>query len=135
MLVVDASAVAEWLLGRTSGPTVADRLREHGFDLHAPHLIDVEVLGALRRVAAIDEAPAERTSEAVEDFLDLPIARYPHDALAHRMWQLRGNFSGYDAAYVALAEVVADGGAPLLTADGRLARAVRAHTTVQVLRA
>jgi len=135
MLVVDASAVAELLLGRAAGATVAGRLRDHDFDLHAPHLIDVEVLSALRRVVVAGAASAERAGEAVEDFLDLPIARYPHDTLAPRIWQLRENFSAYDAAYVALAEVLTDGGAPLLTADGRLARSVNAHTKVAVMRA
>jgi predicted nucleic acid-binding protein len=135
MLVVDASAVAELLLRRPAGPLVAGRLRDHGFDLHAPHLIDVEVLSALRRAVVGGAASVERASEAVEDLLDLPIVRYPHDALTDRIWELRANFSAHDAAYVALAEVVVDGGAPLLTADGRLARAVDAHTRVQVLRA
>jgi predicted nucleic acid-binding protein len=135
MLVVDASAVADLLLGRASGTAVAARLRDHDFDLHAPHLIDVEVLSALRRVVAAGTASAARASEAVADFLDLPIARYAHDTLAPRIWELRANFSAYDAAYVALAEVIADGGAPLLTADGRLARAVKAHTKLRVMRA
>ena len=36
------------------------------------------------------------------------------------MWELRGNLTAYDAAYVALAELL---GAPLVTLDTRLARA------------
>ena len=56
MLVVDASAVAELLLGRPAGDSVARQLREHGFDLHAPHLLDVEVLSALRRVVTAGDA-------------------------------------------------------------------------------
>jgi predicted nucleic acid-binding protein len=135
VLVVDASAVAELLLRRDAAEGVANRLRDHDFDLHAPHLLDVEVLSALRGVVAAGAACAERAAAAVEDFLDLPIARYAHAPLAPRIWQLRENFSAYDAAYVALAEVVADGGAPLLTADARLARAVHAHTDVHVMRA
>ena len=132
MLVVDASAVAELLLGRPAGGSVEEQLRAHDFDLHAPHLLDVEVLSALRRIAAAGDASPERTAEAVVDFLDLPVERYPHDALVPRIWDLRANFSAYDAAYVALAEVIADSGAPLLTADARLARAAAAHTDVRV---
>ena len=135
MLVVDASAVAELLLRSAAGATVARTLREHDFDLHAPHMLDVEVLSALRRVVAVGATSSARAREALDDFLDLPIARYPHDALAPRIWQLRENFSAYDAAYVALAEVIADDGAPLLTADARLARATDAHTDVRVVRA
>lgn len=133
MLVVDASAVAELVLGRSTGDAVAQRLREHDFDLHAPHLLDVEVLSALRRVVAAGDASAGRAGEAVADLLDLPIERYPHDVLVPRIWQLRENFSAYDAVYLALAEAIVDGGAPLLTADGRLARAAGAHSDVRVI--
>ena len=133
MLVVDASAVAELLLARPVGASVAQRLREHAFDLHAPHVLDVEVLSALRRVVAARDATAARAGEALDDLLDLPIERYPHKVLIPRVWELRDNFSPYDAAYVALAEAIADDGVPLLTADARLARAAAAHTTVSVL--
>ena len=133
MLVVDASAVAELLLGRAAGEAVAQRLREHGFDLHAPHLLDVEVLSALRRVVAAGDASPARTGEAVADLLDLPIERYAHDGLTTRIWALRENFSAYDATYIALAEAIAEDGAPLLTADARLARAAGSHTGVRVL--
>ena len=50
-----------------------------------------------------------------------------------RIWSLRANFSAYDAAYVTLAEAITDGGAPLLTADARLARAAGDHTELRVL--
>jgi predicted nucleic acid-binding protein len=135
MLVVDASAVAELLLGRPAAKRIARHIAEHDFALHAPHLLDVEVLSALRRLVAAGETCALRAGEAVTDLLDLPIERYPHDVLVPRAWELRDNFSAYDATYLALAETLADGGAPLLTSDARLARAARAHTDVQVLRA
>lgn len=133
MLVIDASAVAELLLGRPAGASVAQRLREHAFDLHAPYLLDVEVLSALRRVAATGDASPARAGDAVADLLDLPIERYAHDALIPRIWQLREYLSPYDAAYIALAEAIAEDAVPLLTADARLARAAHAHTDVRVL--
>jgi predicted nucleic acid-binding protein len=133
MLVVDASAVTELLLGRPAAGAVAQQLRDNDFDLHAPQLLDVEVLSALRRVVAAGDASAERAGEAVADLLDLPIERYGHDGLVPRIWELRENLSAYDAAYVALAEAIADEGAPLITADVRLARAVGAHTRVRVI--
>src|SRR4051794_9154310 len=133
MLVVDASAVTELLLGRAAGEPVAAALREHGFDLHAPHLLDVEVLNALQRVVAAGDAPPERVAEAIEDLLDLPVQRYAHETLVPRIWHLRENFSAYDAAYVALAEVIDEDGAPLLTSDTRLARAASQHTGVKVV--
>jgi predicted nucleic acid-binding protein len=133
MLVVDASAVAELLLRRRPAERIERHIAEHDYSLHAPHLVDVEVLSALRRLVASGEASAARADGAVTDLLDLPIARYPHDVLARRTWTLRHNFSAYDATYVALAEAITDEGAPLLTADARLARAARAHTRVGVI--
>ena len=133
MLVVDASAVTELLLGRPAAAAIAAALREHDFDLHAPDLVDVEVLSALRRVVVAGDAPPGRAAEAVVDLLDLPMQRYMHVNLVSRIWALRETFSAYDAAYLALAEVVADDGAPLLTSDARLARAASEHTAVEVI--
>jgi predicted nucleic acid-binding protein len=133
MLVVDASALTELVLGRPAGEVVGEHLAGHGFALHAPHLVDVEVLSALRRIVASGAATAERAGEAIADLLDLPIERYAHDILVPRIWQLHENFSAYDASYVALAEALADEPVPLLTADGRLARAVTDHVHVPVL--
>src|SRR5205823_5306872 len=122
----------ELLLGRPAAAQVAAALAKHGFDLHAPHLIDVEVVSALRRLVASGETTASRGEEAIVDLLDLPIERYPHDGLVPRVWQLRDNFSAYDAAYVALAEAVADEPVSLLTGDARLARAIQEHADVPV---
>jgi predicted nucleic acid-binding protein len=133
VLVVDASALVELLLGRAAEAQVAQHLRAHAFDLHAPHLVGVEVASALRHIVAIGETDAPRATDALTDFLDLPLERYPHEALLSRAWTLRGNLSAYDATYVALAEVLDEGGAPLLTADRRLARAARAHSDVEIL--
>jgi predicted nucleic acid-binding protein len=130
MLVVDASAVAELVLARPAAKEIERLIRSHGYELHAPHLLDIEVLSALRRVVAAGEATAYRACEAVEDLLDLPVERYPHDVLVPRVWELRENFSAYDAAYLALAESLIESGAPLLTADARFARAVESHSSV-----
>jgi len=133
MLVVDASAVVELLLGRPAGAVVAETLASHGYDLHAPHLLDVEVLSALRRVVAAGDATPARADAAVADLLALPIERYEHALLVPRVWQLRDGFSAYDAAYVALAEALAAEPVPLLTADARLARSLQAQTGVPVI--
>ena len=135
MLVIDASAATELLLARPVAEAVADHISDHGLNLHAPHLIDVEIVSAVRRLVASGDAPRERGEEAIADLLDLPMARYPHDILLPRIWELRKNFSAYDAAYLALAEALSDEGVPLLTTDARLARAVRAHTEIEVLSA
>ena len=135
MLVIDASAAAELLLARPAAEAVAGHAAEYGLDLHAPHLIDVEVASAVRRLVVSGDARLERGEEAIADLLDLPMARYPHDILLPRIWELRENFSPYDASYVALAEALSEQDVLLLTTDARLARAVRAHTAIEVLSA
>jgi predicted nucleic acid-binding protein len=71
----------------------------------------------------------DRAGEAVEDLLDLPLSRYPHEPLLPRIWALRDRCTAYDAAYVALAEVLA---APLLTRDRGLAAAAPPGVVVEV---
>lgn len=90
-----------------------------------PALCDVEVASVLRRGLLAGRLTVERAAEAVEDYLDLPLVRYGHEALLGPVLSLRRNFSAYDACYVALAQVL---DADLLTADAPLARAVAAHT-------
>jgi predicted nucleic acid-binding protein len=133
MLVVDASAVAELLLGRPSAPKVAAHLTAHEFDLHSPHLLDVEVLSVVRRLVAAGNAARERGDQAIDDLLALPLERYRHDVLIRRAWQHRENFSAYDATYLALAEALAAEPIPVLTADARFARAAEAHSAVPVI--
>jgi predicted nucleic acid-binding protein len=135
MLVIDANAATDLLLARPSAEAIAAHISQRGLDLHAPHLIDVEIVSAVRGLVASGDAAAERGEEAIADLLDLPLARYPHDILLPRIWELRDNFSAYDATYVALAEGLSDEGVALLTTDGRLARAVHAHSAVEVLSA
>lgn len=119
MLVVDASAIVEALVGRSPGPALVDRLAHDG-DLTAPHLLDVEFLHALRRLVALGELSADRAADARLDFSDLSITRYPHHPLADRMWALRDNLTACDAAFVALSEAL---GVPLATCDAGLAAA------------
>lgn len=95
-----------------------------------PALCDVEVAGGLRGALFRDLVSPERADLALGHYLQLPLTRHGHRALLPRVLELRSNFSAYDACYVALAESV---GAELLTADERLSRAVRTHTTVGLL--
>src|SRR4051812_4911701 len=133
MLVLDASAVAELVLGRPSAPAVTDQLRAHEFDVHAPHLLDVEVLSVVRRLVAAGHATRERGEQAIDDLLALPLERYAHELLVRRAWQYRENFSAYDATYLALAEVLSDQPVAILTTDARFARAVEAHADVPII--
>jgi len=120
VIVLDASAVVDWLLQTSAGRHSEHRIYSAGESLHAPHLLDLEVAQVLRRLVREGTVPANRADEAVRDLLDLRITRYPHFMLLPRVWQLRHNFSAYDAAYIGLAEKL---GVPLITRDTRLAAA------------
>jgi predicted nucleic acid-binding protein len=133
MLVLDASAAAELLLGRPPAPVVAAQLAAHAFDLHAPHLLDVEVLSVVRRLVVSGQASVQRGEEAIDDLFALPIERYPHDVLVRRAWDHRDHFSAHDATYLALAEALALEAPPILTADARFARAARVHASVPII--
>ena len=133
MLVADASAVIALLLARPQAVLVAAHIADHGYPLHAPHVFDLEVLNALRRVVSSGEASPQRAGEVVDDLLDLDVERHSHQASVRRVWDLRDNFSAYDAAYLALAEAVTEGGATLLTSDARFARAARTHSSIEVM--
>lgn len=130
MIVVDASAVLDFLLNGAAAEALAARFSGPRASMHAPHLLDVEVAHALRRRERAGELDDRRAAEALSDFLDLSIVRYPHDLLLPRAWSLRHAITAYDAMYVALAEGL---GAPLITRDRRLARAHGHRATVEVV--
>ena len=118
MIVADASIVLEVLLRTKRGLKIEARLLSSRETLHAPHLIDLEVCQVLRRYLLTKDLTADRAAAAIEDFQSIRIFRYPHRIFVDRIWELRSNMTSYDAAYVAVAEMI---GAPLLTTDKRLA--------------
>lgn len=130
MIVLDASATIEWLLQSPTGVKIDQRIFSPLESLHAPHLLDVEVTQVLRRYVRDKAITARRGQEALEDLADMPLSRYPHDLLIPRIWELRSTLTAYDAAYVALAELL---DARLLTCDGKIASASGHHAIVDVV--
>jgi predicted nucleic acid-binding protein len=119
LIVIDASAVLELLLRTGRADDVAARALATEARLHAPHLIDVEVAQALRRLVQLKQIGLDRAEQALDDFGQLLIERHSHRALVVRIWQLRESMTAYDGAYVALAEAL---DLPLLTCDAKLGR-------------
>lgn len=128
--MLDASLAVELLLQTPRAAPLTATLLAAQEDLHAPHLIDVEVLQVLRRLCAQSEMTDRRAQEATRDLADLPLIRHSHELLLDRAWELRLNLTIYDGVYVALAELL---DAPLWTLDRRLAGAPGLRTEVKVI--
>jgi predicted nucleic acid-binding protein len=118
VIVVDASALLEFLLQTALGTKVEARLFRDRDEFHSPHLADVEVAQGLRRLVRTGEVSPARAAEAIADLADLDLHRHAHLDLLTRAWKLRENVTAYDAMYVALAEAL---DAPLVTCDRPLA--------------
>jgi predicted nucleic acid-binding protein len=115
MIVIDASAMIEALVGREADNKLLDALEA---SVHAPHLLDVEVLSVLRGLTLSRKLPPDAADHARADYFALTIARYEVHGLADRVWDLRRNYTTYDTCYLALAEAL---DSPLYTCDHKLA--------------
>jgi predicted nucleic acid-binding protein len=130
VIVVDASALLEFLLQTRLGTRVEARLFRSEDEFHAPHLVDVEVTQGLRRLVRAGEVSRGRAAEAISDLVDLDLHRHAHLDLLTRAWKLRENVTAYDAMYLALAEALA---APIVTCDAPLGKAPGHHARIEVV--
>lgn len=129
VIIADASVVVEVLLGSDEkGAAIRDRLA--ATDVHCPHLVDLEVTAALRRLVARKRVSADQARFALSALPWMSITRHSHKQYLPRIWELRDSVTAYDAAYVALAERA---GAPLLTVDRRLAETHGPRCRIEVL--
>lgn len=115
-LLADAGPVGQWVEAVTASA-----------GLFAPQLLPFEVSNILRRHALAGILDVSAATLAHADLVALPIDLFPYEIVANRAWELRANITAYDAAYVALAELLA---APLITLDQRLARAPGARCRI-----
>ncbi len=120
MIVADASALVEFLLGGSRGRAVSPILLREEDRIQVPALVDVEVVQALRRLVRRSEMTAARAEVALALFADMPLTRHLMPPLLPRLWELRANLTAYDAAYIALAEAL---DCTLVTFDEHLERA------------
>jgi predicted nucleic acid-binding protein len=129
MLVVDASCLFEVVADTAGAEAVRARLSSDS-DHVAPHVIDVEVLNVIRWAYMLGHLDGTAAAQAIEDLAAWPGERFGHRSLLSRAWELRDNVRGWDAVYVALAEVLE---APLVTLDRRLATARGPRCVIEVL--
>jgi predicted nucleic acid-binding protein len=114
MIVIDASAMVEALVGCSPDDELLDALQA---EVHAPHLLDVEVLSVLRGLALSGKVRTEAAELACTDYFAFVIVRHELHPLSDRIWALRNNHTTYDACYLVLAEALA---APLYTCERKL---------------
>jgi len=127
MLVVDASALLDGIT--TQNHPLSLLVRDH--ELAAPALIDLELAQTMRRAVRAGLLSPDEAYERLAFLTETPgLSRFEHSALVERIWELRDNFTAYDASYVALAEQLA---ATLVTTDLRLAEASRRHASCEVI--
>ena len=129
MLVLDASCLFEVVADGALADAVRHRLAVDP-EQAAPHVVDVEVLGIIRRDVMLGRLDRTAATQAIEDLRDWPGDRFGHRLLLARAWELRDRVRTWDAIYVALAEVL---GATLLTLDGRLGRVAGLECPVEVI--
>jgi len=129
VIVIDASAVVDLLVGSQKASAIRSALAKEAV-LHAPEMLDPEVLSTLRRHRARGECSPEVADQAVVELGELRIVRHRHGPFRSHIWRLRGRCSAYDGCYVALADSL---GASLLTTDARLGRAAEGLVDVIAL--
>jgi predicted nucleic acid-binding protein len=129
VIVVDASAMLEFLLQTALAPGSKRACFAIGTNF-MPHLIDVEVLQALRRLVRMGELSHGRAEEVVAHLSHLDLHRHVHLDLLARAWKLRDNVSAYDAVYIALSEATA---AAIVTCDAPLAKAPGHRVRIELI--
>lgn len=129
MIVLDASVVVELLTNGILADSIRNELGGRDESFLVPHLIDVEVMSAMRRLVAGHGhgMDAHRSGQFLAGLAALPAERYSHTPLTGRIWELRHNFTAYDATYIALAEAT---NSVLYTCDEKLRRGHRARVVL-----
>ena len=117
VVVADASVLVDAL---SSKGAIADRARSalEGRRLAAPEHLRIETFHLIHSRLLGRKINSTIAVEAIKDLAAVPLELLPTQLILRRMWELRDNLSGYDAAYVAAAEYL---GVPLVTFDRRLA--------------
>lgn len=130
MIVLDASVLALALLNEERiGDVARDAITADNRWIMPEHWT-VEVLSVIRGHLLGGKIGANQADDAVDAVAEIEPEVLPTRLLVARIWSLRGNLTTYDAAYVAAAEKY---GCPLLTADGKLARASGIKCAVNVI--
>jgi predicted nucleic acid-binding protein len=127
MIVLDASVVVELLTNSAAADSLRRDMAGRSDSFIVPHLLDVEVVSAFRNLAAGQRIDGHRAEQLLTGLAELPAVRCPHTPLLGRIWELRHNFTAYDAAYIALAEAT---NSVLYTSDEKMCKGHRARVVL-----
>ena len=127
MIVLDASVVVELLTNGPLADSLGRDLAGRAEPLIVPHLLDVEVVSALRGLVAGRRIDSHLSEQVLTELAALPARRYAHTPLVGRIWELRHNFTAHVAVYIALAEAT---GSVLYTCDAKLCKGHRAQVAL-----
>ncbi len=130
-VVVDSSALVHLLIDPSGvGEAIGERLR--GAAIIAPAVLPFEVSNVLRRMRNSGALSETEAVLAFRGYSSLPVELWPFDIVSERVWQLGHNVSAYDAAFIALAELIR---CPLITADARLSGSPTIRASLEVFAA
>lgn len=130
MIVVDASVLATALVYGDGRGRRARAALSRDVAWAAPEHWKAEVFSVLRGLVLGRRISVASGERAVDRLPRLGVDDVSLDGLLARMWQLRAAVSGYDAAYVALAEAWE---LTLVTGDARLARTAARYCRVEIV--
>jgi predicted nucleic acid-binding protein len=129
LTVIDCSAMIELLAAKTqTGDAIARRVTA-AQALHAPYVLDAEVVSALLGLMRGQKISGREADAALSNYRAFPVERQDVLPLWPRLKSLHANLSACDAQYVALAEALH---VPLITADARIKRSGVARCEVEV---
>jgi predicted nucleic acid-binding protein len=119
MIVVDASAMVAFLADAGGiGQATRSIIGHHAVAF--PSVMSFEVANTMRRLVTSRATDARFAHQCLARLAAIQATEVGFAPLVDRIWELRGQVTAYDAAYVALAELF---DVPLLTLDDRLRRA------------
>lgn len=130
MIVVDASVFTAAFVGddQVGGRARAELRRDAQWI--APDHVVAEVFAGIRGLWLGGKVELGRAERGLDRLRSAVIDLVPTLPLVARMWDRRDNVTGYDAAYLTLAETL---GCPFVTADARLARVPELSCEVRVV--
>jgi predicted nucleic acid-binding protein len=121
---LDASVVVELVTNGRLAASLRRDLAVRSESFLVPHLLDIEVASALRRLMEGRRIDWYQSEQLLTGLSTLPAECYAHTPLLGRIWELRHDFTAYDGAYIALAEATHS---TLYTTDEKLSKGHRAQ--------